>query len=91
MQGTLRERDHLIVGGGIGGLATAIAFARSGRATTVLERSSFTEESGAGIQLGPNATRTLRNLGALEAIEPSAFRPESLFIFDALSARKLAA
>jgi 2-polyprenyl-6-methoxyphenol hydroxylase-like FAD-dependent oxidoreductase len=90
MQGTLPERNHLIVGAGIGGLASAIAFGRDGREVTVLERSSFTEESGAGIQLGPNATRVLHSLGALEAIEPSAFRPEALFIFDALSGRKLA-
>jgi salicylate hydroxylase len=91
MQGTLRERNHLIVGGGIGGLAAAIAFARNGHVTTLLERSRFTEESGAGIQLGPNATRTLRHLGVLEAIAPSAFRPESLLIFDGLSGRRLAA
>jgi 2-polyprenyl-6-methoxyphenol hydroxylase-like FAD-dependent oxidoreductase len=90
MPGTLRKRETLIVGGGIGGLAAAIALGRSDRTVTVLERSSFTEESGAGIQLGPNATRVLRSLGVLQAIEPLAFRPEALLIFDALSGRKLA-
>ncbi len=66
----------LIAGGGIGGLAAAIALGRRGIETAVLERSSFTEETGAGIQLGPNATRALAALGVLDAIEPHAFRPE---------------
>jgi len=90
MQGTPREQNHLIVGGGIGGLASAIALGQRGRNVTVLERSNFTEESGAGIQLGPNATRVLRSLGVLQAIEASAFKPESLAMFDAVSGQKLA-
>jgi 2-polyprenyl-6-methoxyphenol hydroxylase-like FAD-dependent oxidoreductase len=90
MQGTLPERNHLIVGGGIGGLAAAIAFGRNERNATVLERSSFTEESGAGIQLGPNATRILRSLGVLPAIEALAFKPEALAMFDAPSGQRLA-
>ena len=49
----------LIVGGGIGGLTTALALARTGMSATVLERSAFADETGAGIQLGPNATRAL--------------------------------
>ena len=69
----------LIAGGGIGGLAAAIALARRGIDTEILERSDFTEQSGAGIQLGPNATRALQRLGVLEAIEPHSFRPEAIF------------
>jgi salicylate hydroxylase len=80
----------LIAGGGIGGLSTAIALAKHGIETCVLERSSFTEESGAGIQLGPNATRLLRSLGVLDAIEPAAFRPEAICLFDGVSGRRLA-
>ena len=79
----------LIAGGGIGGLAAAIALSRRGFETEVLERSSFVEESGAGIQLGPNATRALVSLGVLDAIEPHAFRPEAICIFDGLSGRRL--
>lgn len=80
----------LIAGGGIGGLATAIALGRNGIESEVLERSRFTDETGAGIQLGPNATRALRALGVLELIEPHAFRPEAIVIYDGLSGRKLA-
>jgi salicylate hydroxylase len=79
----------LIAGGGIGGLAAAIALGRQGIDTAILERSRFTDETGAGIQLGPNATRTLQALGALDAIEPPAFRPDAICIFDGFSGRKL--
>ena len=79
----------LIAGGGIGGLAAAIALSRRGIEAEVLERSGFGEESGAGIQLGPNATRALKALGVLEAIEPHAFHPEAIVIFDGLTGRKL--
>ena len=79
----------LIAGGGIGGLAAAIALGRRGIETEILERSRFTEETGAGIQLGPNATRALAALGALDAIEPHAFRPEAIFIYDGISGRRL--
>lgn len=84
------QRPVLIAGGGIGGLSTAIALARAGFDTNVLERSTFTEESGAGIQLGPNATRILAEFGALDAIAPCAFKPEAIKLFDGLSGKVLA-
>ncbi len=87
---TKPKRPVLIAGGGIGGLSAAIALARAGIETCVLERSAFTEESGAGIQLGPNATRLLRSLGVLEEIEPATFKPEAIWVFDGLSGKRLA-
>ncbi len=84
------ESEVLIAGGGIGGLTAAIALARHGLSVAVLERSDFAEESGAGIQLGPNATRLLDRLGLGEAVRAAAFRPAGLFIFDGLSGRRLA-
>ena len=86
-----RKERVLIAGGGIGGLAASIALGRRGIESEVLERSRFTEETGAGIQLGPNATRALKALGVLEAIEPHAFRPEAIVIHDGVTGRKLAA
>ncbi|MGH6825029.1 FAD-dependent monooxygenase [Methyloceanibacter sp.] len=80
----------LIVGGGIGGLTTALAFARNGMSSTVLERSAFAEETGAGIQLGPNATHALAELGVLDAIAAAAFTPDVLRLFDGLSGASLA-
>jgi salicylate hydroxylase len=85
-----RRARVLIAGGGIGGLSAAIALAGRGIDSTLLERSDFAEESGAGIQLGPNATRALRALGVLEAIEALSFRPEELVLYDGLSGAKLA-
>lgn len=84
------ESQFLIAGGGIGGLTLAIALSRQDLSVTVLERSDFQEESGAGIQLGPNATRLLERLGLLEAIEQVAFRPSAIVIFDGLSGKRLA-
>ena len=81
----------LIAGGGIGALATAIALARQGITCEILERSHFVEETGAGIQLGPNATHALRALGALDAIERDAFRPDAIVIHDGVTGRKLTA
>jgi len=79
----------LIAGGGIGGLAASIALARRGIESEVLERSRFSEETGAGIQLGPNATRALAALGVLEAIGARAFKPDAIAIYDGLTGRKL--
>jgi 2-polyprenyl-6-methoxyphenol hydroxylase-like FAD-dependent oxidoreductase len=79
----------LIAGGGIGGLAAAIALGRRGIEAEILERSRFTEETGAGIQLGPNATRALAALGVLDAIEPRGFRPDAILIYDGISGRRL--
>jgi 2-polyprenyl-6-methoxyphenol hydroxylase-like FAD-dependent oxidoreductase len=81
---------QLIVGGGIGGLTTAIALAKRGLSSTLLERSDLGEETGAGIQLGPNATRILRQLHVLDAVEAASFRPEAIWLFDAPSGQQLA-
>jgi len=79
----------LIAGGGIGGLAAAIGLGRRGISCEILERSQFAEETGAGIQLGPNATRALGALGVLDAIEPYGFRPQAISVYDGLTGRKL--
>lgn len=80
----------LIVGGGIGGLATAIALDRVGIGSLVLERNPEFSEAGAGIQLGPNGMRVLAELGADRILEPVAGKPENLEIRDGETARALA-
>ena len=57
-----------IIGGGIGGVATAVALHRSGIRATVYERSPRLEEVGAGMMLWPNATRVLKELGLLDDV-----------------------
>ncbi len=86
-----RAERVLIVGGGIGGLTAAIALGRQGIETEILERSRSGDETGAGIQLGPNATRALKALGLLDGIASIAFRPEAIWLHDGLSGRKLTA
>jgi salicylate hydroxylase len=71
----------LIAGGGIGGLATAIALARHGIPSRVLERRARFSEAGAGIQLSPNGVRMLRRLGVDGDLAPNAGRPDEIKVF----------
>jgi salicylate hydroxylase len=75
----------LIVGGGIGGLATALAAARAGRRVHVIEKSPEFTEIGAGLQLAPNATRMLDRLGVLEDVLRLATFPKNLVMMDAVT------
>ncbi|RUU03142.1 FAD-binding protein, partial [Mesorhizobium sp. USDA-HM6] len=85
-----RSRQVVIAGAGIAGLTAALAFAGRGSAVTVLEQASQLEAAGAGIQLSPNATRILRQLGVLDRLAASAIRPEAVVLKDAASLRELA-
>ncbi|MGE6738294.1 FAD-dependent monooxygenase, partial [Streptomyces sp. NPDC059900] len=62
------QRAATIVGGGIGGLAAAIALHRRGWHVEVLERAPQFTEIGAGISLWPNALRALEALGLADAV-----------------------
>lgn len=75
----------LVVGGGIGGLAAALALSRQGLSSHVLEKNDAFGEVGAGIQLGPNVFRMFERLGLTEAIRRVAVFPEALVMNDALS------
>jgi 3-hydroxybenzoate 6-monooxygenase len=79
----------LIAGGGIAGLASALALARQGISCTVLEQSETFSEIGAGIQLGPNALRALTTLGLRTEVETFAFWPRSILMRDALTGKPL--
>ncbi len=72
----------LIAGGGIGGLSAAIALARKGIASCVLEAEPSFSESGAGVQIGPNGSRILRDWGLENGLETGASRPERIDIGD---------
>ena len=58
-----------IVGGGIGGLAAALALARRGIAVDVYEQAPELRELGAGVQISANGTRVLHALGLKEALD----------------------
>lgn len=80
----------VIAGGGIGGLASALALARRGIASRVCERRPEFEEAGAGIQIGPNGTRRLIQLGAADHLAPDIFAPESLDVRSVRDGQRLA-
>ena len=72
----------LIAGGGIGGLTAALTLARAGHRVAVLEQAPVLAEVGAGIQLSPNASRVLVDLGlgaplAKVAVSPREIRVHS--------------
>ena len=80
----------LVAGGGIGGLAAALALARRGFTVEVFEQGAEFREIGAGIQLGPNVYRMFELLGLTDAIERWSAHPEHLVMMDALSGEQVA-
>src|SRR3546814_8673614 len=77
------DQPVIIVGGGIGGLAAALALALQGIRSVLLEQSAEFREVGAGIQLGPNVFRRFEALGIRKAIEAIAVFPDNLIMRDA--------
>ncbi len=77
----------LIAGGGIGGMTAALCFARRGFDVQVFEQSAEFSEIGAGIQLSPNCTRVLHDLGLESALREVAFLPEGAQMRDWRSGR----
>ncbi|MFH8473587.1 FAD-dependent monooxygenase [Streptomyces sp. NPDC018000] len=78
-----------VVGGGIGGLAAALAVARSGHHVTLVERAAQFGEIGAGLQLAPNASLPLEELGVLTAVQRTAVAPPRLVMMDALTGHQI--
>ncbi|HET6500825.1 MAG TPA: FAD-dependent monooxygenase [Amycolatopsis sp.] len=88
---TGRPEEFLVLGGGIGGLVAALALARQGRRVRVLERAPEFTEVGAGLQVGPNASRVLDRLGVLDAVTRTAFFPRRLILRDAVTGEPITA
>jgi salicylate hydroxylase len=84
-----KDQQVLIVGGGIGGLTAALALARQGIASQVIEQASEIKEIGAGIQLGPNVFRMLEVLGLIEPISALAVFPNNLIMLDSISGEEV--
>jgi 3-hydroxybenzoate 6-monooxygenase len=88
---TIPENPILIVGGGIGGLAAALALAKRGFPAIVLEQAQSFGEIGAGIQLGPNAFHVLDRLGLGAELKRDAVFIDRLVMMDSLSGDEIAA
>jgi salicylate hydroxylase len=80
----------LVAGGGIGGLAAALALSRQGVPVKVLEQASQIGEIGAGIQLGPNAFSAFDALGVGPRARHSAVYTERLLMMDAIDGSEVA-
>ena len=83
----MAKQDHpyIIIGGGIGGLACALALARKGFRTLLLEQAAEFGEIGAGIQLGPNVFRMFDKLGVTDKVRKLAVFPEYLMMRDTIT------
>ena len=74
----------LVAGGGIGGIAAALALVRQGFAVKVLEQAAELGEIGAGIQLGPNAFAAFDALGIGEIARARAVYTDEMVMHDAI-------
>jgi salicylate hydroxylase len=86
----IMQTQAVISGGGIGGLAAALALGRRGVSAALFEQSPVFSEVGAGIQLGPNAVRVLQSWGLSAPLARVAAYPQALVSRDALSGDALA-
>ena len=80
----------LLIGGGIGGMAAALALARLGMRIELLEQSARIGEIGAGLQLAPNAFAALDALGIGAEVRHGAVFTERLVLMDAVDCSEVA-
>ncbi len=86
---TVATCHALVAGGGIGGLSAALSLARSGCEVHLLEQAAAFAEIGAGLQVGPNATRMLERLGVVEQVLAAAVFPEHAVMRNAVTGQRL--
>ncbi len=80
----------IVAGGGIGGLAAALALVRQGFQVLVLEQAAEIGEIGAGIQLGPNAFHAFDALGVGPKARSRAVYTDCMVMHDAIDEYQVA-
>lgn len=82
-------RHVIVAGAGIAGLTAALTLSRAGFRTTVLEQSPRLEEAGAGLQLSPNATAILTDLGLRDRLMPLAVSPQMIRVMSGSTGQEI--
>lgn len=90
MSNQQKSKKVIIAGGGIGGLAAALALTQQNIEVLLLEQAETIGEIGAGIQLGPNAYAALDALGVGEAARNRSVFTDYLIMMDAIDATEVA-
>ncbi|MGB6660472.1 MAG: FAD-dependent monooxygenase [Xanthobacteraceae bacterium] len=83
------SRTVIVAGAGIGGLTVALALKRNGFRVIVLEQAERLQETGAGIQLSPNAARLLNELGFGKRLQPHVVVPQAVRVLNAKNGREI--
>ena len=83
------SRTVFIAGAGIGGLTASLALAAKGFRVVILEKAERLEEVGAGLQLSPNASRVLCDLGLQDLLAGRAVTPDAISLMSARSGGEL--
>ncbi|MDB5989132.1 MAG: salicylate hydroxylase [Herbaspirillum sp.] len=84
-----KDLSIIIVGGGLGGMAAALALSRLGIKIKLLEQSAQIGEIGAGVQLAPNAFAALDALGIGQNARNRAVFTERLVMMDAVDGKEV--
>jgi salicylate hydroxylase len=83
------SRTIFVAGAGIGGLTASLALAAKGFRVVILEKAERLEEIGAGLQLSPNASRVLVDLGLQPRLAARAVTPDAISLMSARSGGEL--
>lgn len=90
MNGRQDSAPVVVVGGGVGGVASALALARLGRRVSLLEQADQIGAIGYGVQIGPNVFPMLQRLGVGDAVLAKAYAPSEILLYELRSGEKLA-
>ncbi len=83
------RRNIVIAGAGVAGLTAALTLVKAGYRVQIIEKSSKIDDAGVGIQLSPNATCILDELGLSRRLTASSFVPENVVIANGRTGRIL--
>ena len=84
-----QQHPVVVVGGGIGGVAMALALGRQGHRVQLLEQADQIGAIGYGVQMGPNVMPMLDELGVGAAVRAAAYFPKDILLYDYLTGQTL--